>query len=587
MGYIIFNAEKSAKLYNSLRQGLRPHTPRKESYEMAIEYLRNSTHHGKSAQLANYILRKGQFSEKEDFVCGGEGNLPSWAKDSNDFWNAADASEMRNQNARKERNGKTEKEQKRHDETGKHIIIALPKEFNNEELSEMAQELAEKIAGNNHAYTYGVHINKGVLSDEKNPHFHLFLCTRKIDKNRQEPDRDNYFRKTRSCKDGTINGGYHKDDEIVGSHRSKWTAEKKAEFEEICNRYIEKHNERTGENVKKINFESKKGSKSEHLGNKAISRKLRGRNSKKVQTELDRRIELAAKAEAAKILKAEKETIQKSINLPILDRIRNRAISFIENPLNAAERAKNREKREIEQKIQKMTLEEQAELAENTEKNAEMAKNIIHEKAERISQNLQKEAKKRGIHHEIQYSPSLSTTENLTDIAIKSKVERESLERKIEIERIEIEKYFASLPEPESKFEFKLEWPPKEEKKTPQKAEEAVINKKAVEERQAADAELRTAKETEITQQKSEIIKEINWREETYRELDEKTEAELNRYCSAAEAKERKIRGLPLPQKSEGKAQNPKKMDVKPERREQVKIIRKAKKKERDNGFSR
>ena len=569
MGYIIFNAEKSAKLYNSLRQGLRPHTPRKESQEMAIEYLRNSTHHGKSAQLANYILRKGQFSEKEDFICGGEGNLPSWAKDSNDFWNAADASEMRNQNARKERNGKTEKDQKRHDEAGKHIIIALPKEFNNKELSEMAQELAEKIAGNDHAYTYGVHINKGVLSDEKNPHLHLFLCTRKIDEKRQEPTREDYFRKTRSCKDGTVNGGYHKDDEIVGSHRTKWTAEKKAEFEKICNQYIEKHNERTGENVRKINFKSKKGSKSEHLGNKAISRKLQGRVSEKVQTELDRRIETAAKVEAAKVLKIEREAIQKSINLPILDQIKNSAISFIKNPINAAKRAKNRENREIEQKREKLTITQRVKLAEITEKNAEVAKNIIQGKAERISQNLQKEAKKRGIHHEIQYSPSYSATKNLTDIAIEAKVERKFLENP-----------------PKFEFNFKLEMP-KEGGKTPQKAEETAVNKKAVKEHQAADAALKTVKKTEITTKKADEISEIDCREEFYGKFDEITEAELNRYCLATEAKERKIRGLPSKTRNEEQAQNQKETCDKKESQEQVKIIRKAKKKQRDNGFSR
>lgn len=456
MGYIILTAEKSAKLYNPLRQGASPLQPQKGEFEMAIEYLRNQTHHGKNAQLANYILRKGQFSEKEDFICGGEGNLPKWAKSSNDFWNAADTSEMRNQKARAERNGKTEKDMKRHDEAGKHIIIALPKEFNNSELAEIAHDLAQKIAGNDHVYTYGVHVNKGMLSDEKNPHMHLFLCTRKIDKNRQEPDRENYFRKTRSCKDGTVNGGYHKDDEIVGKNRTKWTEKQKENFEKICNFYIGKHNEKTGEKVKKINFENKKGSKAKHLGNKAISRKLRGKTSEKVQTELDRRIGAAAKAEAAKVLKIEREVVKKSIKLPILDRFTNAAISFIQNPINAAERAKNKKNREVRQKYRKLTLFQRAQLAENTEKNAEIAKKIITEKAEEISENLTKEAEKRGFSGKISYRPSRSTTENLTKIAEKAAERREILENRIESEKFSIRvTYDNSL----SEGEFRLIMP--------------------------------------------------------------------------------------------------------------------------------
>lgn len=361
---------------------------------MAIEYLRNESHHGKNAQLSDYILRQGQYAEKgeNDFIFGGYGNMPSWAKNPHDFWNAADASEARNQAAREKRNGKKEKEMIRRDEAGKHIIIALPRNFDNEELKNLSDELARKIAGNDHVYTWGVHVNNGALSNEKNPHLHIFICTRKIDRNRKEPDEKNYFRKTRSCRDGTVNGGYHKDDEIVGAHRTKWTEKKKQEFQEICNKHIRKHNEtHYFDKENEIDFAAKKGSKAEHLGKKAIARAAKGEQVKKVQKELNRRTKKLIDKSNDKLYQV---ALEYGGELTLGDMVTIAAKKWIKSPLNATER----------QKIGKwLEMDKMSDRAPNPSLfNEEMSKNRIEnikeirEMERRFNEGLEKTAEERG-----------------------------------------------------------------------------------------------------------------------------------------------------------------------------------------------
>ena len=427
MGYIIFIVGKPTKLYNSLRQGLRPYNPTRKEQKMAIEYLRNSTHHGKNAQLSDYIERKGQYSGKEDFVCSGEGNLPSWAANSHDFWNAADASEIRNQKARKNRNGKIENEMKRKDEAGKHIIIALPKEFSNEELSEMAQEVAQKIAGNDHAYTYGVHINRGTLSDEKNPHLHLFLCTRKKEPNRAEPDRDNYFRKTRSCKDGTVNGGYHKDDEIVGKNRTKWTEKQKVTYEKICNKYIQKHNEKTGENVRKISFKERHGKGERHLGKNAIAVGIKER-SKLVQKELDRRIEKEVQIQQKNVENAEKMAIQKCTNLYFEEKIvlnAKKAVNFVRYWGDKSKRKEENERIELDMRREKLNDHQKQQIfVENRQNNERIAGDRVLKKIETFNQGLQAEAKRRRIKNPVEYHSTNLDVKKFEEAKIQQEQER-------------------------------------------------------------------------------------------------------------------------------------------------------------------
>lgn len=236
---------------------------------MAIEFMRFQSVSSRSARLADYVLREGEYERKRaDFSCGKSAGMPTWAKSPHDFF--------------------LEAEKQEHGEIGKHVVIALPKEFSYRENSELAEELVHELFPS-HTYVWGIHVNNGTLSNEENPHLHILVCDRKIEPDRKEPPRETYFKKSRTLKNGEISGGYRKDDFLSGSQRQKGLLLKKKLLEKIMNEHIEKHNQKTGENVRKIDFEERHGKGSKHIGKNAIAVGLKKR-SKIIQNELDRRI---------------------------------------------------------------------------------------------------------------------------------------------------------------------------------------------------------------------------------------------------------------------------------------------------------
>lgn len=62
---------------------------------------------------------------------------------------------------------------------------------------------------------------------------------RKIDCNRDEPSRENYFKKSRTRKDGTISGGYKKDVNIIKGNRKAWVLKIRESWEQIQNEKLE------------------------------------------------------------------------------------------------------------------------------------------------------------------------------------------------------------------------------------------------------------------------------------------------------------------------------------------------------------
>lgn len=421
---------------------------------MAIEFLRAKSTHGGNVKLCDYILRNGQFSEKEDFIYGGSGNLPSWADSAHDFWLACDQFQKAEAKKRK----KAEKEElKIKDESGKHIIVALPKEFNNRELEELGEKIAEKIAGNDHAFVYGVHVNTGVLSNDKNPHLHVFLSNRKIEPERQEPDRDTYFKKSRTLKTGEISGGYRKDVDITGTHRTQWLEKKKQEMQDLTNVAILEHNRRTGEKVPKIDFKSRKGSKAKHIGNTDIAYAVRHNSAiPKIQKELDRRISAETRKQSQRVIEAEKIALKKATKLGIIDGLTVALMPFVEHPLNAAKRAKNREKTEMALRRAKLDVLQEINLQINKEMNIEKAENLILKKQDNFNAGLKAEAKKRGLERTFEYHAENKAIKNAEN---RRKEEQEAKERKAKIEadrkaeeehrRVEREEYQKQLEEQE------------------------------------------------------------------------------------------------------------------------------------------
>lgn len=399
---------------------------------MAIEFLRAKSTHGGNAKLCDYILRNGQFSEKEDFISGGCGNLPSWAESAHDFWLACDQFQKAEAKKRK----KDEKEElKIKDESGKHIIVALPKEFNNRELEELGEKIAQKIAGDDHAFVYGIHVNTGVLSNDKNPHLHVFLSNRKIEPEREEPDRETYFKKSRTLKTGGISGGYRKDVDITGTHRTQWLELKKKEMQDLTNAAILEHNKRTGENVPKIDFKARKGSKAKHIGNTDIAYAVRHNSAvPKIQKELDRRISEETRKQSQKVIEAEKIALKKATKLSIVDGLTVALMPFIEHPLNAVKRAKNREKTEMALRRAKLNVLQEVNLSTNRRRNIEIAENRILKKQENFNAGLKAEAEKRGLERTFEYHAENKAIENAENRR-KEEEERKKAKAKAEADR--------------------------------------------------------------------------------------------------------------------------------------------------------
>ena len=378
---------------------------------MAIEFMRFKSVSSRSARLADYVLRNGEYETKEaDFLVGGSAGLPTWATSAHDFFKEA------------------EKQEK--GEIGKHVIIALPKEFDLNENKDLSEELLRELFPS-HTYVWGIHENIGTLSNEKNPHLHILVCDRKIEPERAEPPRETYFKKSRTLKTGEISGGYRKDDFLSGSHRQQGLLLKKKSLEKVMNRHIQKHNEKTGENVRKISFEERHGKGERHLGKNAIAVGIKER-SKVVQNELDRRIKNEVEKQQKNVENAEKIAIKKCTDLIFEDKVEltlKKAVNFVRYFGEKSKQKKAAEKAEMDIRRRKLTDRQKYQIfTENRQKNEKIAENRILGKEKNFNIGLHTEAERRRIKNPIEYE---STNDFIQGIHQKQRTEenRRLLER--------------------------------------------------------------------------------------------------------------------------------------------------------------
>lgn len=175
---------------------------------------------GSGRAAYDYICREGKYKNvrgKEDCIHSESKNLPSWTHGSGRiFW----------------------KEEEKKLDGYRKIELALPNELSNEENIELVKEFCEERFGNEYSYSYAVHDTNGSLSGERNIHCHIMFSERKRDLSRTEPSREDYFRKSRTRKDGSISGGYKKDSFIVGSNRKQWLVETRKMWENALNKRL-------------------------------------------------------------------------------------------------------------------------------------------------------------------------------------------------------------------------------------------------------------------------------------------------------------------------------------------------------------
>jgi hypothetical protein len=125
---------------------------------------------GSAAEHAAYITRLGKFSEREDLVACGYGNMPSWAIDGpSKFWRAGDRFERAN--------GAVYREHE----------IALPEELTRKQQQELVDGLVEMIAGEK-PYQFAVHSNISSIEGVRNTHLHLMYSDRMPDGIERAPE---------------------------------------------------------------------------------------------------------------------------------------------------------------------------------------------------------------------------------------------------------------------------------------------------------------------------------------------------------------------------------------------------------------
>ncbi len=170
---------------------------------------------GKAAAHAGYILREGQYAEREDLVVAESGNLPRWSEhDAKVFWDAADLYERAN--------GRPYRE----------LEIALPRELNEAQQVELVRDFADNTLGQSHAYTWAIHSPKAADGGEQ-PHVHLMFSERKFDGIERDPDQ--YFRRWNSVNPEL--GGAGKD-RYFSSQRFVWDV--RSEWAHTANQHLER-----------------------------------------------------------------------------------------------------------------------------------------------------------------------------------------------------------------------------------------------------------------------------------------------------------------------------------------------------------
>lgn len=175
-------------------------------------------HMSKSSAHASYILAENKYSYKENEIMFSDSKLPSWAKSSNEFWEAVSYYERINARGYRE------------------FRFSLPNELPVEENINLVNEFIKNTLNDNFYYTVAIH-NKEVDSFEKttqNIHCHLMFNERKIDG--IERDKKQFFKRADS-KNPHL-GGTKKSTEF---NKKEKLLELRKDMEILVNFYYEKN----------------------------------------------------------------------------------------------------------------------------------------------------------------------------------------------------------------------------------------------------------------------------------------------------------------------------------------------------------
>lgn len=167
----------------------------------------------------DYISGDGKYKRigtEDDIRLTRSNAIPSWAKSPRDFW----------------------KEEEKIGDGFRKIELALPVELETKNQERLVEQFVNKNF-KDYPCTYAIHDSK----NGQNPHVHIMFSERKRVENREEPSREQFFKKSRTRKDGTVSGGYAKDTTITkGAGRKQWLLDLRKDWEYGQNIYLERAN---------------------------------------------------------------------------------------------------------------------------------------------------------------------------------------------------------------------------------------------------------------------------------------------------------------------------------------------------------
>lgn len=177
--------------------------------------------HGDSLKAiahSQYILAEGKYKGKQKEIVFTDSNLPSWAKDPNEFWNTCAEYERVNARAYRE------------------FRFSLPNELSLDENKKIVNDFIEKSLENRFHYVVAIHDKDGNFNNKenKNIHCHLMFSEKEIDGIERTPEQ---FFKRYNAKEPE-KGGAKKIEEFK---TLKKLYELRKTYEEIENSYYEKN----------------------------------------------------------------------------------------------------------------------------------------------------------------------------------------------------------------------------------------------------------------------------------------------------------------------------------------------------------
>lgn len=177
----------------------------KEETPVATYFVKLSNgYKGQAADKCDYITRNGKYQSetlRQELVASESFNLPSWAPDGKTFFTAADKFERTNGT------------------TFKQFIIMLPCELDNDENIKIAQDIKDKIIGDNKAGIWAIHSKQAVTANVQNIHLHLMNSERIQDAALKEKPPEQYFKRYNPS--NPEQGGYKKDRKNLCRKRAK------------------------------------------------------------------------------------------------------------------------------------------------------------------------------------------------------------------------------------------------------------------------------------------------------------------------------------------------------------------------------